>query len=198
MIVLGITGGSGAGKTTAADTLKKEGAYIIDCDKISREITEKDTRAYDEIVSFFGKDILTELGEINRKALGSIVFNDREKLKKLEEITHAAIIAETKNRLKAAKAENKPLVVIDAPLLTETGLNRLCDKIWLFDADYNTRLSRIAKRDGLSLEAAKSRLRSQTAIDALKPFADEIIDTTALSLEEAETKIKTLKEHLYA
>ncbi|MCD8239037.1 MAG: dephospho-CoA kinase [Clostridiales bacterium] len=198
MIVLGITGGSGTGKSTAAEVLKKEGAYIIDCDKLAREVVEKGTDGYKEVVDFFGSKILAENGDLNRKALGDIVFNDRAKLKRLEEITHSAIKAEVLKRLEAAKNKGTKLVVIDAPLLIEAGLNSLTDKIWLFTADFDVRLERISKRDGISLKSAESRFLSQTPAEKLIKFADEVIDTSCYNIEETEVKIKRLKEHLYA
>ncbi|MCC8015007.1 MAG: dephospho-CoA kinase, partial [Eubacterium sp.] len=182
MIVLGITGGSGTGKTTAADVLKKEGAYIIDCDKLAREVVEKGTDGYREVVAFFGSEILAENGSLNRKALGDIVFNDKAKLKRLEEITHSAIKAEVLKRLEAAKNKGVDLVVIDAPLLIEAGLNALTDKIWLFTADFDVRLERISKRDGISLKSAESRFLSQTPAEKLMKFADEVIDTSCYNI----------------
>ncbi|MCD8089355.1 MAG: dephospho-CoA kinase [Clostridiales bacterium] len=177
--------------------LEKQNSHIIDCDKISRETTRQDSAAYFEIIAHFGERIIKTDGEIDRKALGNIVFNNKAALKKLEEITHKAIKAEVFTRLKEAKKGHCDLVVIDAPLLVESGLNEVCDRVWLIYADYELRLKRIAKRDSLTLEAAKSRLRSQTAFDELKAYADEIIDTTNLSLDEMEEKITNLKENLY-
>ncbi len=197
MLVLGLTGGSGAGKSTAAAMLEDQDTLIIDCDKISREISRKHTSAYFEILDFFGERILSPGGEINRRALGDIVFNDKKSLKKLEEITHKAIKTEVCKRLGEAKTNRYKLTVIDAPLLVESGLSEICNKVWLIYADYDLRLKRIAARDSISLESAKSRLRSQSAFEELKKYADEIIDTTNLSLSEMENKIKKLKENLY-
>ncbi|MCD8158188.1 MAG: dephospho-CoA kinase [Clostridiales bacterium] len=198
MYVIGLTGSSGAGKTTATKILENHNCYIIDCDKISHEITEPGTSAYFEILGCFDEIILNTDGKINRRALGNIVFNDKEALKCLENITHRAIKEEVYKRLKDAKVRDYDLIVIDAPLLIESGLYKAVDKIWLIYADYETRLKRIAERDGLEKEAVKSRFRSQSEFDELVKYADEIIDTTSLSFEDMEERILLLKESLYA
>ncbi|MCD8215636.1 MAG: dephospho-CoA kinase [Clostridiales bacterium] len=197
MYVIGLTGGSGSGKTTAAEILENNNCYIIDCDKISRETTEPGTSAYFEITAVFGERILNTDGKINRRALGNIVFNDKEALKSLEEISHRAIKDEVFKRLKDAKRGDYDLIVIDAPLLIESGLNGIVDFVWLFRADYETRFKRIGERDSLPDEAVKSRFGNQTDFEKLVKYADEVIDTTNLSLKDMETKILSLKENLY-
>lgn len=194
MKIIGLTGGSGAGKTTAALILKELGCFIIDCDEISHSVTKPDGSAYKEVVSFFGEDILNSDRTINRRILGEKVFSDAASLKKLEEITHFYIKREVFGKVWRKKAENRQSVVIDAPLLYETGLDRLCDEVWLIYADEKTRLERLIKRDGLGSEALKARLKNQTDVGELLKRADFALDTTELSVEEMSVIIKKQKE----
>lgn len=155
--VIGLTGGSGSGKSSVAAALEKAGARVIDCDKIAHENMRKGGIAYGEIVSAFGNDILLENGEINRKKLGSIVFSDKTQLEVLNKITHKHIL----DRVKELVCQGGDTVVIDAPLLRQTGLDRLCDEVWITDAPYDVRVQRIMERDGISANEAEKRLSNQ-------------------------------------
>ena len=119
MTVIGLTGGSGSGKTAIASLLQKKGIDIIDADIIAREIVKKGEPALDEIVEEFGGDILLSSGELDRKKLGSIVFTNKEKLKNLNKITHKYI---TKIIMQNLSKHASEIVVIDAALLKESGL----------------------------------------------------------------------------
>ena len=168
--VLGLTGGSGSGKSTAAGILREYGAYIIDTDKIAREIVAPGKKAYKKIVSYFGCEILNADGTLNRKKLAEIVFSDEEKLKKLNEITHAEIFAVTKRLVSEHSDE---LTVIDAPLLFDCPeILELCDKTAVVTADENVRIKRIMERDGISEELAVKRIAAQKPQDYLVSRSD--------------------------
>ena len=150
--VIGLTGGSGAGKSAVSEFLKEKGATVIDADAISREITKEGGIALPEIDKAFPGVI--EDGVLDRKALGRIVFADSFKLSLLNEITHKYIKKLTEEKIKKADG----LIVLDAPLLFEAGEDVLCDKIVFVTADEEVRIKRIMKRDALSYPDAKMRI----------------------------------------
>lgn len=155
--VIGLTGGTGCGKSAAAEYLQKKGAVIIDADRIAREITEPGQPALLRLAAAFPGILQTD-GSLNRKKLGTLVFSDSEALERLNGITHAYIINEIEKRLAAS---SRPLTVIDAPLLLECGLERLCDCCIAVLADRSLRLQRIIERDHLTEEEAFNRIASQ-------------------------------------
>ncbi len=158
MKIIGVTGGTGSGKSLLAHELVKCGATVIDADKISRQVSKSGGKAFDEIVLAFGSGILTSDGEINRKALSKIVFNDTDKLKLLENITHKHIFNEMKKQLDCCKTK---IVVLDVPLLFSCNFPIKCDVTVAVTADLDARLKRIMERDNISLEMAKARIKNQ-------------------------------------
>ncbi len=176
-MIIGITGGIASGKTTVSNILKKRGAFIIDADQIAHEILKKGKPGWKEVKEEFGKKILTQNGEIDRSYLGELVFNDQNKLKKLENITHPLIIAEIKKRIKNAKSRNhagKP-IFLDAALLYETGLDKLVDEVWVIYVDRETQLNRLMQRDNFSRIQAQKRIDSQISLEKKKVMADRVI-----------------------
>ncbi len=185
-MVIGLTGNSGAGKSTVAEIMKKNGAYILDCDKMAHENMQKGGSAYKKIVTEFGKDILHENGEIDRKKLGAIVFNDKNSLLTLNTVTHDIIKKQIINIL--AKAESR-CTVIDAPLLEEAGLIPLCDEVWVVTAKLETRIRRITQRDGITKEAALLRFKNQKSDDALLKTATTVIKHDDDNFEKLEKEV---------
>lgn len=168
--ILGLAGGSGSGKSSAAVILSALGAYIIDADRVSRQIVEPGMPAYEKIVSAFGEDILNPDKTLNRKKLGEIVFSDSEKLSVLNGITHSAISEEICRLVSENK--DKP-IVIDAPLLFDfPGILALCTKTAVVVAEDELRIKRIMERDGISRELAEKRLASQKPQEYLASLAD--------------------------
>ncbi len=192
MIVLGLCGQSGAGKTTVLESFVSFGATVCDCDRISREVMGKDTPCSAEVIQVFGQDICRD-GEIDRKALGKLVFFDPEKLASLTEITHRYIKAEVYKRIDEARKDNVKLFVIDAPLLFESGLDAECDVTVAVTANAQTRIDRIMKRDGIDRELAEKRLESQLSEDELNRLASEVIVNDG-TLEELKESVKKLAE----
>lgn len=168
MKIIGITGGSGAGKSTVCAELKKRGALIIDADKISREVSARGGAAFDEIVGAFGEEILSG-GEIDRKRLGGIVFADREKLDTLNKITHKHIFAEMKRQLSGCRAA---VAVLDVPLLFQDDFPIKCDLTVAVTAPHDVRIERIMRRDGIDRGAAEARLKNQISDAQYAELAD--------------------------
>ncbi|MBE6701110.1 MAG: dephospho-CoA kinase [Ruminococcaceae bacterium] len=193
MIIIGLSGQSGAGKTTALEIFKIKGFEVLDCDKVSRHVMKKDTPCTKELIFVFGEEILFEDGEINRKKLGEIVFFDKEKLAILTEITHRYIKEEIYKEIEKAKRENKKVFVLDAPLLFESGLDKICDITLGIVASKEKRIDRIVERDGITREIAEKRIESQLDEEKLKKLTHVTIENN-LSIEEFEKAIYTFIE----
>ncbi len=132
MLIVGLTGGIASGKSTIADLFKKEGAYIIDIDMISRDVVKPGKPAWEDVVHCFGKEVLNEDQTLDRKKVGDIVFSDAEKRKKLEEIIHPKINAENCRKInEIAQNDQQAIVIIDIPLLIEADKQDTVDKIVL-------------------------------------------------------------------
>lgn len=158
MIKLGLTGPTGAGKSTVARLLEQNGIPLVDADAIARTVTEKGSPVLSALADTFGKDILFPDGSLDRRALAAVAFSSKENTEKLNAVTHPAILARIRRALADATGD---AVVLDAPLLFETGLDALCDHTVAIVADEAVRLARITTRDGISEEAAKKRMAVQ-------------------------------------
>ena len=179
MKVIGLTGGTGSGKSVVSRSLKDAGAVIVDADRIAHEIILKGEPAYQEIIEYYGTGILDEEGNIIRKKLGEIVFNDKEKLAFLNQCTHKYITAEVKRQIAAAKEEGAAkAIIIDAPLLLEAGLETVCDLVWVVYADPEVRAQRVMVRDGITYELAKARISNQKTWEEYKAVANAVIDNS--------------------
>lgn len=179
MKVIGLTGGTGSGKSVVSKGLAEAGAVIVDADKIAHEIIWKGEPAYHEIVEYYGTGILDAEGNIIRKKLGEIVFNDKEKLAFLNQCTHKYITAEVKRQIAAAKAEGiATAIIVDAPLLLEAKLETVCDLVWVVYADPEVRARRVMDRDGISYELAKARISNQKSWEEYKSAASAVIDNS--------------------
>ncbi len=156
MRVVGITGGSGAGKTTITEVFKSYGAEILDADVVAREVVEPGCPALSEIKKEWNSVVTG--GILDRKALAKIVFNDAAQLHKLNTITHKYIIDEIEKRVKKSTA---PIFVIDAIALFESGLADICDTTICVVADKRVRIERIMRRDSLTELEATERINAQ-------------------------------------
>ena len=175
-MIIGLTGGIATGKSESAKHFKALGAYIVDADAIAHELTKKGQPALKELVKYFGRNILHADGTLNRKKLAEIIFTDKEAKLKLEKILHAYIISRINGII--AKKIKKADVVINAPLLFEVGLDRICDKIVVIWAPYNIQARRLAKRDRLTNEQVEKRISSQMPIEEKMKMADYTVDNT--------------------
>lgn len=176
MLVLGLTGQSGAGKGEVSHTFASfEGVVCLDTDKTAREVVEKGSACLAELCEYFGNEILQCDGTLNRKQLAEIAFSDEKKHNKLNEITHFHIVEKIKSWLNEAEQNGFLLAVIDAPLLFESGADKLCNITVGIIAPYPTRLKRIIKRDGIDKKSAKIRLDAQPKDSFFEEKCDYII-----------------------
>lgn len=179
MKVIGLTGGTGSGKSVVSKSLASAGAVVIDADRIAHEIILKGEPAYTEIVNFYGTEILDAEGNIIRKRLGEIVFHDAKKLAFLNQCTHKYICAEVDRQIAAAKqAAVAKEIVLDAPLLLEAGLESRCDAVWVVYAEPEVRAKRVMERDGVSYALAKARIANQKSWEEYKQAASVVIDNS--------------------
>lgn len=173
-----MTGGIGAGKSTVARILKELGAKVIDADMVARKVVEPGKPAWKEIKSVFGSQYLNPDGSIDRRALGNLIFNDEKARAKLNAITHPKIKAEIQKEIEVyRRQEPQGVVVIEAPLLLEAGMEDMVDEIWVVTAPEEVRLERLVKRDNLSREEALKRIRAQLPEQVKFKYATRIIDT---------------------
>lgn len=178
MKIIGLTGGIGTGKSTVSAYLAQKGCKIIDADLISHQMTEAGSPCLAEIRDAFGEDIFLRDGNLDRKKVGRLVFADATKKKTLEQIITRRVIEKTLRILQDCRAQQEDLVVLDAPLLFECGMQRYTDETWLVVCRTETRLRRIAARDGLAEEDIQKRIANQMSTEQKEKLADYIIDNS--------------------
>ena len=161
MIVIGITGPTGSGKTTVLNVLTKLGAAVVDCDAVYHELLQTSASMQNELKKRFGAGIFDENGTLRRKELGVIVFEDPLALADLNTVTHRHIIAEAEWRIEQARLEGRPAVALDAVALLESGLGARCDVTVAVTAPEEVRVRRIMAREGISEEYARKRAAAQ-------------------------------------
>ena len=161
MTVIGITGPTGAGKTTVLNVLTELGGVIADCDAVYHELLRTNGPMQDELQERFGLQVFDTNGGLRRKELGAIVFGDQTALADLNAITHRHIVAELERRIAQARAEGRPAIALDAIALLESGAGNLCDVTVAVTAPEETRVRRIMAREGISEEYARARIAAQ-------------------------------------
>lgn len=198
MIVIGLTGGIGTGKSTVSDYLRKKGCIILDADEISRKMTEAGMPALLIIQNVFGDEVINTDGSLNRHKLGDIVFNDKDKLQKLQQIITTEVVDNINRKLSQLQSENcDNIVVIDAPLLFECGMENIADENWLVITDMSIRIKRVKERDNLSEEQIIARINNQMSQEDKEKISDYILDNSG-SLqqlyEQIDEKLERLKD----
>ncbi|KAF4723833.1 hypothetical protein FOZ63_022676 [Perkinsus olseni] len=199
LVIPGITGGIGSGKSTAVACLEaKYNVQVLDADKVAREIMEPGRPAFNEVVSSFGDGIVTSQGQINRQKLGELVFADAKARAVLNRITHKHIIITMLRRLfsyRVLPPYNKPPLVMDVPLLLETpGLRWLCDPVVVVYVDPQTQLDRLVKRCPTeSVTNLTNRIKSQMRLDDKVALADRVLDNRG-DLKNLEKQVDDLYE----
>ena len=160
-MIIGVTGTSGSGKTTVGSILaQKENVVVIDADKVAKELNKPETEYMKEIRKTFGDSFFLSDGNLNRAKMAEEIYTNNNSRESLNALTFKFVVDNILEKIKEIKSENK-YIVIDAPLLFEAGLQNFCDYSISLISDYETKLERICKRDGISLETAKKRLGIQ-------------------------------------
>lgn len=191
MRVIGITGGSGSGKSRFAAFFAEKGIPTQDADVVYHEIVARRGDCLRELVAEYGSDILADDGSLSRKALAAIVFAPGDmrdfRVRRLSEITHKYVISEIDAFIRREAEKGTAIVLLDVPLLFQSGLSLRCDLTVAVLADRETRIRRIIARDGIDREAAKRRIDAQPSDDYYRLRADRIVyndgDTATLSRE---------------
>ncbi|MDD4362832.1 MAG: dephospho-CoA kinase [Atribacterota bacterium] len=196
VLVVGLTGGIVTGKSTVAKIFQQLGAIIIDADLIARQMVLPGRKSWKMIIKNFGKEILNENNEIDRKKMADIVFSDNRKLKLLNSITHPEIINNIKKKIKEIKnnSENERICIIDIPLLFETKTDNIMDKIIVVYLDREQQLTRLKTRNGLNNDEAIKRIESQMPMQDKIKLADYVIDNSKSIENTKEQVIKLWKE----
>lgn len=194
--IVGLTGGIASGKTEAARHLETLGATCIDADAISHRLTGENGALLPALREAFGDEIFHDDGSLNRRALGDIVFGDLMKRRILDGITHPAIQKAMMDEMNQAEQRGEPLVVLNVPLLFETGMDVLCDETWLISLNRETQLERLMARDGITAEQANARIDAQMSLEEKESRATVVIDNRK-SLDKMLSELTSLFNALY-
>ena len=159
--VIGLTGQTGAGKSTVRELFKAKGAAVIDADAVSHDIVDNDLSCLTDIVEHFSCIVLNDKGKLNRKALGRIAFSDPKKLAELNKIMFPYIVSAIKGKVTAYEHAGAQMIVIDGATLIESGCSKMCSVLISVTAEEETRLTRIIHRDGISKRDAVRRVSAQ-------------------------------------
>ncbi|NWW94876.1 DCAKD protein, partial [Rhynochetos jubatus] len=193
MFLVGLTGGIASGKSTVVAVLRELGCAVIDADAIAREVVQPRFKAYRQIVHYFGTEILLENGEINREALGNIIFSHPEKRQLLNSITHPEIQKEMLKQILKYFVLGYRYVILDIPLLFETNrLTKFMKYTVLVYCDLPTQLSRLMKRNRLAQAEAEARIASQLPLDKKCKLASHVIDNSG---DRESTRWQVLRLH---
>ena len=176
MIVIGLTGGIGTGKTTVSKILQELGAEIIGADESGHEVYRRGTEAWRELVEAFGDGVLTADGEIDRSELAVVVFQDRHALERLNAIVHPRIRAAVEERIEELEGQGREVAVVEAALLVEASWGSLVDEVWVTVAPEDSVVERTRARNGLDSDAVRARIRSQAPREELLSHADAVIE----------------------
>ena len=184
--VIGVTGGIASGKSNVCNIIENMGYSIIDCDQISYRLSKKGLPIYDVILEKFGKEYLLDNGEIDRKKLGRLIFNDVKAKKILDDATHPIIMEEVKKKIASCEDE---YVFLEAPLLYEAKANTLCDKVICVFLSKKFQVERLMAREGIDEDFALAKIHSQMDLYMKKSLADYVIDTRG-SFDETKVQVE--------
>jgi len=190
--LIGLTGSIATGKSTVARVFKDLGFYVIDADEVAHSVYKKGEKAYFEILKVFGKGILDENGEINRKKLGKLVLNDKKKLSLLEKIVHPLVEQKRLEILRRIKNEDpRAFVIYDVPLLFEKNLKSMFDCVIVVYVPQEIQIKRLMKRDRISKDEALKKVSLQLSIEEKKRLADIVIDNSK-TLKETQKQVEDI------
>ena len=189
MIIIGITGGVGAGKSTVLDYLeKKYGAQVIQADKAGHLVMEPDGICYDAVTALFGKEVIKNDKTIDRRRISDVVFSHPEMLEKLNAIIHPAVRTYICGQLEEAARRGEPLLVVEAALLLEENYQEFCDEVWYIHADKEIRISRLMENRGYTRQKSEDIIARQASEEFFRTHTDYEVDNGG-SLEETYRQI---------
>lgn len=192
MKVIGITGGVGSGKSAVLTYLNtKYGAVICQLDDVAKKLQNKGTRCYQSIIEAFGEQILAPSGELDRKVLGKIVFQNEEQLQKLNAIVHPEVKRVVQEEISKREEELNPLFVIEAALLPTAGYEKICDEMWYIYTEESVRRERLKCSRGYTEEEITNMMRSQPEEFVFRQLCDVVLDNSG-SFEETKKQIGEL------
>ena len=191
-LILGVTGGIASGKSTVSKMLERLGAPLIDMDLIARQVALPGAPVFNAIVDFLGTDVVGDDQGLDRKKISEIVFSNVEKRKHLERLTHPAILTESvRQATHLAQTDPGRVIQVAVPLLIESNMGDMFEKILLVHIPATLQIKRLSKRDGISEAAAANILTSQLPIDEKIKHADFVIDNRG-SLEQTRKEVEKL------
>jgi len=200
-LLLGVTGGIATGKSTVVTMLQQKGAPVIDFDLLSRKVVEPDKPAWQDIVAYFGRQVLQDNQTLDRKKLSALVFRDLEKRKKLESFTHPRIYEEFAKELNELVAQDpNAIILVDVPLMIELNLQYIFHKLMVVYVPGELQMERLMKRDGIGREEAATRLKAQLPIEEKVGYADYVINNegdlaaTQKQVDELWAKLKQIQQ----
>ena len=184
---IGLTGGIASGKSTVCDLFSQLSVEIIDADKISHDITKKDGLAFQEILDHFSNKILGLDGELDRQKLRSLIFNDADEKRTLEKIIHPKVLNEINKNISDSTAS---YLIIAVPLMIETGMNKLMDRVLLVDCSIETQVRRLIERDKCTKQQAQSIIKNQASLESKRAICDDVIvNEEGTSLDHLKTEV---------
>lgn len=190
--IIGVTGGIGSGKSTVSRTLRDLGCAVVDADVLAKSVTSSTGKAFDELVGYFGADIIGENGELDRRKLAETAFGDKVMLHALNSITHKYVVEKLHDTVELLKNTGKwDVIVLDVPIPVKHGFIDLADEIWVVTADREIRIKRVMERSGLTYEEVTNRMDSQMREDEYLGLADEVLYNNG-SMEELEQAVVKL------
>jgi dephospho-CoA kinase len=198
MLCVGLTGNIASGKSTAASFFAELGAHVIDADRVVHVLLRTGTSTYNKIVEVFGRLILGEDGEIDRRKLGKIVFSDEDKRSRLNALTHPDVEAAIEKTISGLEqASSHGIVIVDAALIVETGRHEMYQRLIVVTCSPALQIARIMSRDGLTEADARARMASQMPIEEKLRLADYIIDTSG-TMKQTRDQVEKIYHDLIA
>lgn len=194
--IIGLTGGIATGKSTVSELLTAYGFKVVDADVASRKAVKKGSKGLDQIREKFGQEAIDDNGEMNRKYVGELVFNNPEQRIELNKIVHP-IVREIMEEEKNHYLNEGYNVIMDIPLLFENDLQDTVDEVWVVYTSESVQIERLMERNDLSQEDAKARVYSQISIDKKSRMADHVIDNLGDKLELKQNLQQLLEEEGY-
>jgi dephospho-CoA kinase len=196
--VVAVTGGIGSGQSTVCEFLAEQGCKIIDVDRKAKQIIDKDTALQQELKKTFGADIFDEKGQLRRRLLASIVFENSDKINQLNHLVHPRLVSEIIEEMEESRFSHKyPLIVVDAALVFELNMEKMFDAILVVDCTLDKRMERVMQRDGQSRAEIMARVKRQIPLEDKARWASHVVDNNG-SLEDLKKQTLQVYEKLTA